>query len=31
MAIATEIRYELPVLIDGEEVYGDEQFDVGYP
>ena len=31
MVIATEIRYELPVIVDGDEVYGDEQFDVRYP
>jgi len=28
---ATTTRHELPVLIDGEEVWGNEQFDIRYP
>ncbi|HEX5498101.1 MAG TPA: aldehyde dehydrogenase family protein, partial [Thermomicrobiales bacterium] len=31
MAIAIQTRYDLPLLIDGEEVWGDAHFDVRYP
>src|SRR5690349_7329124 len=31
MAIAIETRHDLPLLIDGEEVWGDARFDVRYP
>jgi phosphonoacetaldehyde dehydrogenase len=31
MAIAIQSRYDLPLLIDGEEVWGDARFDVRYP
>jgi aldehyde dehydrogenase (NAD+) len=31
MATATMRRYEYPTLIDGEEVWGEERFDVRYP
>ncbi|HEU0113046.1 MAG TPA: aldehyde dehydrogenase family protein, partial [Thermomicrobiales bacterium] len=31
MAIAIQSRYDLPLLIDGEEDWGDARFDVRYP
>src|SRR5689334_18285349 len=31
MAIAIQTRYDPPLLIDGEEVWGDARFDVRYP
>ena len=31
MAIATMTRYDLPAILDGEEVWCHDRFDVRYP
>jgi acyl-CoA reductase-like NAD-dependent aldehyde dehydrogenase len=31
MAVSTATRYDYPTYIDGEEVWGDQRFDVRYP
>jgi putative phosphonoacetaldehyde dehydrogenase len=31
MTIATATRYELPAIIDGEERWGDQRFEIRYP
>jgi phosphonoacetaldehyde dehydrogenase len=31
MTVATKMEFDYPTLVDGEEVWGDETFDVRYP